>query len=77
MGDVLLYRHAQPAPVVPDDFRDAMSDLLAVLDEYPEQLVPINRDSAVVRACRAAMLQELQKVQELKQPAGVTKMCRC
>lgn len=47
----------QPAPVVPDDFRDAMSDLLAVLDEYPEQLVPINRDSAVVRACRATMLQ--------------------
>ncbi|EOZ36178.1 PF04448 family protein [Klebsiella pneumoniae VAKPC309] len=70
MGDVLLYRHAQPAPVVPDDFRDAMSDLLAVLDEYPEQLVPINRDSAVVRACRAAMLQELQK------SAGAEATCR-
>lgn len=55
---------AQPAPVVPDDFRDAMSDLLAVLDEYPEQLVPINRDSAVVRACRAAMLAAAQ--QEVK-----------
>ncbi|EPM0426275.1 DUF551 domain-containing protein [Klebsiella pneumoniae] len=65
-----LYRHAQPAPVVPDDFRDAMSDLLAVLDEYPEQLVPINRDSAVVRACRAAMLQELQK------SAGAEATCR-
>lgn len=51
-----VYAAQQPAPVVPDDFRDAMSDLLAVLDEYPEQLVPINRDSAVVRACRAALL---------------------
>lgn len=27
-------------------------------------------------ACRAAMLQELKKVQELKRSAGVTKMCR-
>ncbi|WP_227666531.1 hypothetical protein [Klebsiella quasipneumoniae] len=34
-----------------------------------------NRAEAL--ACRAAMLQELKKVQELKQPAGVTKMRRC
>ena len=49
-----LYRHAQPAPVVPDELREAVVDFLIVLDEYPEQLVPINRDSAVVRALRAA-----------------------
>lgn len=57
MGDVLLYRHAQPAPVVPDELKEAATDLLATLDDYPEQLVPINRKSSVVRALRAAMLQ--------------------
>lgn len=46
----------QPAPVVPDELKEAAADFLTVLDEYPEQLVPINRDSAVVRALRAAML---------------------
>ncbi|HIG3642620.1 hypothetical protein [Klebsiella pneumoniae] len=50
-----LYRHAQQ-PVVPDELKEAAADFLTVLDEYPEQLVPINRDSAVVRALRAAML---------------------
>ncbi|MHC8268963.1 hypothetical protein ACYA56_24880, partial [Klebsiella pneumoniae] len=44
--------------MVPDDLKEAAADLLATLDEYPEQLVPINRDSAVVRALRAAMLPE-------------------
>ncbi|MBC5758885.1 DUF551 domain-containing protein [Klebsiella pneumoniae] len=46
----------QPAMVVPDELKEAAADFLTVLDEYPEQLVPINRDSAVVRALRAAML---------------------
>lgn len=53
-----LYRHAQPAPVVPDELKETVADFLTVLDEYPERLVPINRDSAVVRALRAAMLPE-------------------
>ena len=44
--------------MVPDDLKEATADLLATLDDYPEQLVPINRDSAVVRALRAAMLPE-------------------
>lgn len=48
----------QPAPVVPDELKEAAADFLTVLDEYPEQLVPINRDSAVVRALRAAMLNQ-------------------
>lgn len=52
-----VYRHAQQ-PVVPDELKEAAADFLSVLDEYPEQLVPINRDSAVVRDLRAAMLPE-------------------
>lgn len=47
---------APPAPVDNDDLREAVGDLLAVLDEYPEQLVPINRKSFLVRTIRAAML---------------------
>lgn len=47
-----------PALVVPDELKEAAADFLTVLDEYPEQLVPINKDSAVVRALRAAMLPE-------------------
>lgn len=47
---------AQPAPVVQDELKEAAADLLATLDDYPEQLVPINRKSSVVRALRAAML---------------------
>lgn len=42
--------------MVPDDLKEATADLFATLDDYPEQLVPINRDSSVVRALRAAML---------------------
>ncbi|HEM6872313.1 TPA: hypothetical protein U2I40_000461 [Citrobacter koseri] len=51
-----LYR-APPAPIDNDNLREAVSDLLAALDEYPEQLVPINRKSFLVRTIRAAMLQ--------------------
>lgn len=46
-----------PAPIDNDNLREAVSDLLAALDEYPEQLVPINRKSFLVRTIRAAMLQ--------------------
>ncbi|MEG5475649.1 hypothetical protein UXO33_02795 [Enterobacter hormaechei] len=37
-----------------DELTDAVNGLFAVMDEYPESLVPINRDSAVVRQLRAA-----------------------
>lgn len=47
--------------MVPDDLKEATADLLATLDDYPEQLVPINRDSSVVRALRAAMLAAAQQ----------------
>ncbi len=33
---------------------EAIQDFLRVLDEYPEQLVPINRESSAVRALRNA-----------------------
>ena len=45
MGDVLLYRHAQPAPVVPE-----------LMVDWQE-----NEFSAGWNACRAAMMQELKK----------------
>lgn len=67
-----LYRHAQPVPVVLDEV--TAEDCPAFV-KYDVTEV----DEAWVRgfnACRAAMLQELKKVQELKQSAGVTKMCR-
>ncbi|MDL4067411.1 hypothetical protein KC310_06225 [Enterobacter hormaechei subsp. xiangfangensis] len=37
-----------------DELTDAVNGLFAVMDEYPESLVPINRDSAVVRQLRVA-----------------------
>lgn len=52
----MLEASQQPVPVVSDELKEAAADFLTVLDEHPEQLVPINRDSAVVRAIRAAML---------------------
>ncbi|WP_257965747.1 hypothetical protein [Klebsiella pneumoniae] len=57
-GYIPVYREAGPRPaqVVPDELKEAAADFLTVLDEYPEQLVPINRDSAVVRALRSTML---------------------
>lgn len=70
---ILLYRHAQPAPVVPDAYvRDERGRMM--LNGVCEPKIGFGLGW---NACRAAMLQELQKVQELKQPAGVTKMCRC
>ncbi|MCM8117600.1 hypothetical protein M8U16_18350 [Enterobacter hormaechei] len=37
-----------------DELTDAVNGLLAVMDDYPETLVPINRDSAVIRQLRVA-----------------------
>lgn len=44
-----------PTPVVTSELLDAAESIISVLDEYPDQLVPINRNSAVVRELRAAM----------------------
>lgn len=65
---------SQPAPVVPEEMtiRDAC--------KFVQDMRLFDDVSVIVmrtwNACRAAMLQELKKVQELKQSAGVTKMCR-
>ncbi|HIE2543580.1 TPA: DUF551 domain-containing protein [Klebsiella pneumoniae] len=61
MGDVLLYRHAQPAPVVPDE-----KDKTVDADDHP-LLWSFNEGW---NACRAAMLQELKK------SAGTEAICR-
>lgn len=80
MGDVLLYRHAQPAPVVLDDGKlrelfDAWFASDCSFDLSPEASEADNiawRESYwyVWKRCRAAMLQELQK------SAGAEATCR-
>ncbi|SSL50293.1 Eaa1 [Klebsiella pneumoniae] len=54
-GDVPLYRHAQPAPVVPD----AATAIRACLPEFPESARDIVEECADIaeNACSAAMLQ--------------------
>lgn len=47
---------------------DAAEALLDVLDEYPEQLVPINRKSATVNALREALGADTGKSAEAWQP---------
>ncbi|HBY1574766.1 TPA: DUF551 domain-containing protein [Klebsiella pneumoniae] len=66
--DAPLYRHAQPVPVVPD----AATAIRACLSEFPESARDIVEECADIaeNACRAAMLQELQK------SAGAEETCR-
>ncbi|HBR3650323.1 DUF551 domain-containing protein [Klebsiella pneumoniae] len=63
-----LYLHAQPEPVVPD----AATAIRACLSEFPESARDIVEECADIaeNACRAAMLQELQK------SAGAEATCR-
>lgn len=53
---IMLYRHAQPAPVVPD----AATAIRACLSEFPESARDIVEECADIaeNACRAAMLQD-------------------
>lgn len=73
-SDVALYRHAQPAPVVPEKCPAEIRDLIS---SHTDALFNDDDAQEIWNACRAAMLQELKTVQELKRSAGVTKMCRC
>lgn len=68
MAEAPLYRHAQPAPVVPD----AATAIRACLSEFPESARNIVEECADIaeNAWRAAMLQELQK------SAGAEATCR-
>lgn len=76
-----LYRHAQTAPVVPDDVSifEAAIEECKTCDSIDEHAWNHGVLAVIAKyeSCRAAMLQELKKVQELKRSAGVTKMCRC
>lgn len=73
-GEPRLHIKEQPVPVVPKSMsvRQAISAL-----ESAGAVTTIGQAYKMGwNACRAAMLQELKKVQELKRSAGVTKMCR-
>ncbi len=77
-----LYRHAQPAPVVPEEATPDSIEILASARRRDHAVFQWDEDQRNAaadswNAFRAAMLQELKKVQELKRSAGVTKMCRC
>jgi len=54
-NDGLLFMDEKPGDA--PELRGAVSDFLSILDEYPEQLEPVNRASAAVNALRVAMLQ--------------------
>ncbi|SWR16488.1 DUF551 domain-containing protein [Klebsiella pneumoniae] len=53
MGDVLLYRHAQPAPVVPEKCPAEIRDLI---DSHSDALFNDDDAQEIWNACRAAML---------------------
>lgn len=77
-----LYLHAQPAPVVPEEATPDSIEILASARRRDHAVFQWDEDQRNAaadswNAFRAAMLQELKKVQELKRSAGVTKMCRC
>ncbi|HBS7086105.1 TPA: DUF551 domain-containing protein [Klebsiella pneumoniae] len=65
MGDVLLYRHPQPAPVVPEE-----KPIPNTLSMYAVDAVAAIAEVKGWNACRAAMLQELKK------SAGTEAICR-
>ncbi|MGH1529664.1 DUF551 domain-containing protein [Yersinia proxima] len=44
----------------PNELADAVNEFLAVLDNYPEQLVPINRNSVPVKDLRKALSSDPQ-----------------
>ena len=69
-GDIAIYRHAQPAPALPD-FDDVLESLdYEVRFNAWESEHVLKACQATYDACRAAMLQELQK------SAGAEATCR-
>lgn len=69
-GDIAIYRHAQPAPALPD-FDDVLESLdYEVRCNAWESEHVLKACQATYDACRAAMLQELQK------SAGAEATCR-
>lgn len=53
VGDVPLYRHAQPAPVVPEECPEEIRDLMA---SHSDALFNDDDAQEIWNACRAAML---------------------
>ncbi|WP_445336283.1 DUF550 domain-containing protein [Citrobacter koseri] len=52
----LHIKEAGNSPVYPDsELRDSVESFLQLLDDYPEQLVPINRNASLVRFMRDAL----------------------
>lgn len=52
------YRAALPSPErIPARVVESATDVIKMLDEYPEQLVPVNRKSALIRELRSAVLE--------------------
>ncbi len=50
---------SEPAtvPIIPARLVDSVTEVLRMLDEYPERLVPVNRQSALIRELRSAVLE--------------------
>ncbi|HCH9283273.1 TPA: DUF551 domain-containing protein [Salmonella enterica] len=59
VGDVPLYRHAQPAPVVPEECPEEIRDLMA---SHSDALFNDDDAQEIWNACRAAMLQGAEPV---------------
>lgn len=59
VGDIPLYRHAQPAPVVPEECPEEIRDLMA---SHSDALFNDDDAQEIWNACRAAMLQGSQPV---------------
>ncbi|WP_407632774.1 hypothetical protein [Klebsiella pneumoniae] len=77
-----IYSVPQPAQVVPEEATPDSIEILASARRRDHAVFQWDEDQRNAaadswNAFRAAMLQELKKVQELKRSAGVTKMCRC
>ncbi len=75
MGDVLLYRHPQPAPVVPEEATPDSIEILASARRRDHSVFQWDEDQRNAaadswNAFRAAMLQELKK------SAGAGAVCR-
>ncbi|EDH1234092.1 DUF551 domain-containing protein [Salmonella enterica subsp. enterica] len=67
VGDVPLYRHAQPAPVVPEECPEEIRDLMA---SHSDALFNDDDAQEIWNACRAAMLQAGTLINEGTKQAG-------
>ncbi|EBX6684430.1 hypothetical protein DS231_23340 [Salmonella enterica subsp. enterica serovar Richmond] len=64
VGDVPLYRHAQPVPVVPDECPAKIRELMA---SHSDALFNDGDAQEIWNACRTAMLQGVEQPQNARQ----------